>query len=95
MALPIRFSPQAVLEEIELLDFLKSKWGVKKAKEIYDKIELILAFISEMPKIYPSSQLSPHLRKCVLSKQTSIYYRIEKGYIEIVSIRNNRADPKL
>ncbi len=95
MALPIRFSPQAMLEEIELLDYLKSKWGVKKAKEIYNKIELVLAFISEMPKIYPSSQLSQHLRKCVLSKQTSIYYRIKKGYVEIVSIRDNRTYPKL
>ncbi len=85
MALPIRYSPQAEIEEFELLLFLNHKWGKQKAKEIYNKIELTLGYISLMPKMYPASQQIKGLRKCVLSKQTSIYYRINEGFIEIVS----------
>lgn len=44
--------------------------------------------------MFPSSLKKPELRKCVFSKQTSIYYRIKEDYIEIVSFRPNGIDPK-
>jgi len=94
VALPIRYSHIAEAEELELLLFINNKWGKQKAEEIYNKIELVLYYISLMPKMYPVSQQKQGLRKCVLSKQTSIYYRIKEDFIEIVSIRDNRAYPK-
>ncbi|GAA0894414.1 hypothetical protein GCM10009122_40950 [Fulvivirga kasyanovii] len=94
MAYKIRYSLRARQEEIELLDFILKEFGEQKAKAVYQRVEKLLGEISGMPKMYRSSKKQKHLRKCVLSKQTSIYYRIQKDYIEVVSFRANRKDPK-
>ncbi|MFO7824533.1 MAG: HD domain-containing phosphohydrolase, partial [Cyclobacterium sp.] len=65
----------------------------QKTKEIYVNIEKTLDRISESPKMYRESNKRNGLRKCVFSKQTSIYYRINEDHIEIVSFRPNRKDP--
>lgn len=76
------------------MEYVLKEFGEKKAKEVYQSIEKLLGEISVMPKMYRSSKKRKNLRKCVLSKQTSIYYRIQKDYIEVVSFRANRKDPK-
>lgn len=94
MSLKVRYSLRARHEEIKLLEYIVDEFGQKKAKEIYDKIEKVIDMISKMPEMYRLSNRKKGLRKCVFSKQTSIYYRINKDYIEIVSFRQNRKDPK-
>ena len=92
MAYRIRYSLRARQEMLELLEYISSEYGRKKAEEIYDKIEKILIEISKMPEMCRVSQKQKDLRQCVLSKQTSIYYRIRDNCIEVVSFRPNRKD---
>ncbi len=70
------------------------KFGQKKAKEVYERIEKVLDQISKMPEMFRASEQQKGLRKCVFSKQTSIYYRIKDDHIEVVSFRPNRKDPE-
>lgn len=90
----MRYSLRARHEEIELLEYIVQNFGRKKAKEIYEGIEKVLREISQKPEMFRASQKQIGLRKCVFSKQTSIYYRINENYIEVVSFRPNRKDPK-
>lgn len=94
MALEVRYSLRARHEEIELLEYIAANFGKGKAKEVYDRIEKTLDRIAEMPDMYRSSKKQKGLRKCVFSKQTSIYYRVHENYLELVSFRPNRKDPK-
>ena len=64
----------------------------KKAKEVYDRIENLLDQISKTPEMYRASSKRKDLRKCFLSKQTSIYYRVHDEHLEVVSFRGNRKD---
>ena len=93
MKLKIRYSHRAKAEEIELLEYVINRFGQQKGQEVFFRIEKILDQISKMPKMYPASNNKKGLRKCVFSKQSSIYYRIEKEYIEVISFRVNRKDP--
>jgi plasmid stabilization system protein ParE len=94
LALGVRYSLRARQEEIELLEYVFQKFGHKKAKEIYFSIENTLDLISKAPEMYRRSNRREGLRKCTFSKQTSIYYRIKKDHIEVVSFRPNRKNPK-
>lgn len=94
MPLTVRYSLRARQEEIELLEYVLNKFGQKSAKEVYDTIEKVLDGISQMPEAYPASKKQKGLRKCVFSKQTSLYYRVNADHIEVVSFRPNRKDPK-
>ena len=93
MALTVRFSLRARQEEIELLEYIVQEYGEKKAKEVYDRTEKLLAQISKTPEMYRASSKQKNLRKCLLSKQTSIYYRVHDEHLEVVSFRGNRKDP--
>jgi plasmid stabilization system protein ParE len=94
LAFEIKYSLRALEEQIHLLEYLIKNFGISKSNEIYKKIEDILKFIAENPEMFPYSLKKPELRKCVFSKQISIYYRITENYIEIVSFRHNGIDPK-
>ncbi len=48
--------------------------------------------ISAFPELYPSS--NKNIRRAVLSKQVSIFYRVHKNRIEILSVLDNRSDLK-
>lgn len=93
MGLKIRYSHRASNEQIALLEYVLNRFGENTAKQVYHKIEKVLAEIANMPNMYRSSKRKKGLRKCVLSKQTSIYYRVTGDYLEIVSFRANRKDP--
>jgi plasmid stabilization system protein ParE len=94
VGLAVRYSLRARHEEIELLEYVVGKFGHEKGKEVYQKIERVLDEISKMPEIYRLSARRTGLRKCVLSKQTSIYYRVKEDHIEVVTFRPNRKDPQ-
>tara|TARA_R110002126_G_scaffold135577_1_gene279834 strand:+ start:53 stop:349 length:297 start_codon:yes stop_codon:yes gene_type:complete len=93
LKLSIRYSLRARQEEMELLDYVLQNFGKKKAKEIYLLLEKRLDQLSESPEMYRESNKRKGLRKCIFSKQTSIYYRIKEDHIEIVSFRPNRKNP--
>lgn len=73
LGLPVRYSLRAKLEEIELLEYVVQKFGHNKAKEVFLKIENTLDMLSETPEMYRESNRRKSVRKCVFSKQTSIY----------------------
>jgi plasmid stabilization system protein ParE len=89
----VRYSLRARQEEIELLEYIVQEFGKKKAKEVYNRIESLLDQISKTPEMYRVSSKRKYLRKCFLSKQTSIYYRVHQDYLEVVSFRGIRKDP--
>lgn len=90
MAFKIRYSIRARDEEIEILEYVLARFGQNKAKQVFERIENTLEQLSKNPEMYRKSGSRDGLRKCVFSKQTSIYYRIIGDYIEIISFRFNR-----
>jgi hypothetical protein len=85
LPLNIGYSLRARQEEIEILEYVLNKFGQMKAKEVYEGIEQMLEKIISMPFNVPYSKKQA-LENGVLSKQTSIYYRISKDYIEVISL---------
>jgi len=50
--------------------------------------------ISQHPESCPVSVEFQGLYKCVVTKQTTIYYRIEENEIQVIAFFDNRQDPK-
>jgi hypothetical protein len=49
--------------------------------------------IAHHPESCPKSSEFPNLYKCVVSEQTSYFYRINFSDIEIITVFDNRQDP--
>lgn len=78
----------------KLLQYLKEEWSesakIKFLKKLNDKIEAI----QSNPALFSQSQSKPALRKCVVTKQTSILYTVQKDHIFVVTVFDNRQDQK-
>ncbi|PTB96002.1 type II toxin-antitoxin system RelE/ParE family toxin [Marivirga lumbricoides] len=93
MSKPIEWSPRARQDYLKLLDYLADKWGNKTVNKFNNRLQSILKLISEMPDLYPSSDKRKQVRRCVISKQTSLYYQIKKDKIELITMFDNRQNP--
>jgi len=76
----------------ELLAYLEEEWSEKVKKEFIDKLDASFDQI----KIYPASSIRSDvkkgLHKCVVTKQTSVYYLFDEKTIKVATIIDNRMD---
>jgi plasmid stabilization system protein ParE len=78
----------------KLFDYLIENWSEKVKNEFVTKLDSSLDLIRKQPEIFPKSQKAKDLRKCVLTKQTTLFYRFNTKQISIVTIFDTRQNPK-
>ena len=78
----------------KLLIFLEKDWSLKVKKNFIFKLEAALKQIQKLPESFPESDKIPGLRKCVVTRQTTIFYKYSDTRIYIVSLFDNRKNPK-
>jgi plasmid stabilization system protein ParE len=91
----VYLSEQAEFKLLQLNDFLLEKWNVKVRNDFIDKLTKKLNQIALQPESCPQSKDFKGLFKCVVTKQTTIYYRVlfDKNQIEIVTLFDTRKNP--
>jgi plasmid stabilization system protein ParE len=89
----IRWSPRALQDYFLILEYLQQKWGSKVVKSFASRVNQVLDMISENPSLFLASNTKKKIRRCVLRKQVSLYYRVREQEIEIVAFFDNRKNP--
>ncbi|NQY09386.1 MAG: type II toxin-antitoxin system RelE/ParE family toxin [Flavobacteriales bacterium] len=77
----------------KLLDFLEKEWSLKTRKDYLDKFLKSVNQISKHPYSCPQASEPSGIFKCVVTKQSSFYYRILNDRIEIITLIDNRQNP--
>jgi len=77
----------------KILDYLDKNWEKKVAAHFIDLTENIINQITANPKQYPISYKRKNVRKCVLTKHNTLYYRDTRSKVEILRIYDSRQDP--
>ncbi|MES2238703.1 MAG: type II toxin-antitoxin system RelE/ParE family toxin [Bacteroidota bacterium] len=80
---------------LKLNHFLLEKWNLKVRNDFIKKLTSKIAQISAQPESCPHSSKYKGLFKCVVTKQTTFYYRIiiDKNEIEIITVFDTRQNP--
>lgn len=89
----IVFSKNAEKSLTDLLEYLEIKWSVKVREKFILKLDKIIYLIQNDPDVFPKSQVNKKHSKCVLSKQTSIYYSYNSKQVRIISLFDTRQNP--
>jgi plasmid stabilization system protein ParE len=76
-----------------LFEYLLDNWSEKVKYNFIKKLDHNLDLIKLNPKTFPESQKDPGLRKCVITKQTTLYYRFDSRQIKILTIFDSRQNP--
>lgn len=88
----LEFSNRSLKEIRFIVDYLNSKWSEKTSKKFLNKLKENIDLIQINPELFPMSEFE-ELRKCVVSKQTTVFFIIEKNKIYIVSVFDTRQNP--
>jgi plasmid stabilization system protein ParE len=99
MALEIQWTQQALADLLAIKTYILETWGETTLHNFLDVLEQKLNLIATMPESCVEIAERKGVRKCVLSQQNSLYYRVLENQIEIdelqiLRIFDNRQSPK-
>ena len=77
----------------DIFEYLEHRWTEREIRNFARLLDKQVNLIQSNPEIFPSTKISSRLRKSVLSKQTSIYYRVDNDEVRIVTLFDNRQTP--
>lgn len=77
-----------------IVRYLETEWSLRVRDKFLEILKTKIEQISRMPQMYEASSKRKTIRRCVVSKQTSLYYRARKEEIEIITVQDNRQNPK-
>ena len=90
----IRLSKRAMQKLNSLLGYLEKEWSLKVKHEFVLKLDKSFKQIQNQPDIFPESSKIRGLRKCVVTKQTTVFYKYSETTIDVITIFDNRQNPK-
>lgn len=93
MLKPIIWSPLAESDFSSILDYLQINWGNKVVTDFISITESAVVQIAVNPKQFPVINKQKHVRKCVVTKHNTLFYRERKKYIDILRIYDTRQNP--
>lgn len=87
----IIWSDEAKLEYHENIEYLTRVWSEKSAGKFVADVENVIELIKMHPELYP---LCGHLsvRRAVIRKQITMFYRVKHDEIQILRFWNNYKD---
>jgi len=78
----------------KLFEYLLTEWNQKVKSDFIKKLDKNIETIQKTPEIFPESENKIGLYKCVITKQTTLFYRFNSKRIVIVTIFDTRQNPK-
>jgi plasmid stabilization system protein ParE len=87
------WSPQSESDLLQILDYLHKNWELNVLIKFIDIIDELINQITLNPRQFPVIQKRKKIRKCVITKHNSLFYRERKEFIDILRIFDSRQDP--
>jgi plasmid stabilization system protein ParE len=90
----IIWSPLAEKDLGNILEYLSENWNQRVITRFLNKIDIATNQIAKVPNQYPIINRNLQVRKCVVTKQNTLFYREIEKRIEILRLYDTRQDPK-
>jgi plasmid stabilization system protein ParE len=94
MAYQIKLTQRAEEEYQNNIDYIAFEFGVKKAFDVEENYFKIIQQIAINPFQFSYFNKRKGIRKCVISSQTTLYYRLNEDVVELLSFRSNFMNPR-
>lgn len=90
----IKFSIRAENALHKIMFYLKEEYSDRLQYDFLDKMNFALKAIQLNPEGFPKSEINNNQHKCVVTKQTTIYYRFNRNEIRILALFDTRMNPE-
>jgi plasmid stabilization system protein ParE len=89
----IIWTSRALSDLKNILTYLEENWTVKEIQKFARLLDLPLNRLTIHPFLFPNSNKYKKIRKSVLTRQISIYYRVTNHDVQIITLFDNRQNP--
>jgi plasmid stabilization system protein ParE len=77
------------------LDYLLAEWNDDVALKFLDRVDEVISVIKLTPEIYPLLNKNDQIRRCVVVKQITLYFRVvSTEQIDLLTFWNNFQNPE-
>lgn len=90
----IIISNRAKSNASRIFEYLVAKWSVRVKEEFADKLAKTIDTIRDNPESFPKSGINKKQYRCVVSKQTTLYYRFNSKEIRVLALFDTRMNPE-
>ncbi len=96
MATVVVWSDQAERTYDANIEYLKDAWTDNEIKKFVLRVEYVILNLLDNPKLYPVSEKNKTVRRVVINKHITLYYRykVSKKIVELASFWNVHQDSK-
>ena len=80
----------------QILTYLEANWSEKVCRTFVQTYQQKLRLVSQNPLMYPKAEGDDNLRRCVLTKQSLMYYSVDEVHeiVEILLVVDARSNPE-
>ena len=75
------------------MDHIYNNWSEKEVLDFEHKVEEVLQVLKFYPRGFELSVKQKNTRKAIITKHTSIIYRIKGKTIDLLAFQDNRRNP--
>ena len=90
----IIWSDEAFKNLQHIVAYLENFWTAKEIRKFAKLLDRQLVLIKKHPTLFPFSNNSIHIRKSVLTKHTTLYYKVIDTEIHLVTLFDSRQSPE-
>jgi len=92
----IIWSAKAKITFFSVIDYLKENWTKKEMIQFNQRTHITLNAISKNPGIFPASSKNKEIRKAIIDKNNSFFFKIDSYHqrIYLLTFFDSRQDPK-
>lgn len=90
----IVWTNHALNELQNTIHYLEENWTVKELQNLATSIEEAISLISHNPYLFQVSDIKRNIRRVIIAKHNTLYYRLKEDQIEILSFFSHRQSPK-
>ena len=94
MALQIEWTPNALQDYEQVVNYLLKEWSTKAAADFINKVEDRVYNLSLLPNVGIASIKEPSIRSVLITKHNRLYYQTKSGKLIILNIFDTRQNPK-
>lgn len=94
MKYKVYFSGLANKKLVLLTEYLTTEWSERVKQNFIKILKTKIDHIALYPESSVKSNIFPNLYQCVITKQTSLLYRIKNKEIEVITVIDNRSSFK-
>ena len=91
----IKLSKRASKKLEKLLEYLELEWSSKVKSDFIKKLNKSLKHIQKYPNSCKQTDHVKGLHMLIITKQTSVFYRLDSKQITIVTLFDNRMNPRI